>query len=85
MNATYPATYRDRYGEVRTSIHNDGTNLSMKVRGITFSGTDFDGLEAPDGMDVSGLTEFASQSRCLYSCVIETPTLPRPAPPAKSA
>ena len=78
MDATYPATYRDRQGEVATSIRNDGKLLSMDVRGITFSGSDFDDLEAPEGTDVSSLPEFNLQSNCLCSCVIET-QIPVPA------
>ena len=71
MDSTYPATYRDRHGEVATSIRNNGKLLSMEVRSITFAGSDFDDLEAPEDVDVSGLSQFTMQLNCLCFCVIE--------------
>ena len=71
MDVTYPATFRDSLGEVHTSIHNDGTSLSMKVRGITFTGSDFDALEAPEEIDVANLSHFRLHSNCLCSCFID--------------
>jgi hypothetical protein len=33
----YPATFRDRHGEERTTITNDGRTLTMVIRGVEFS------------------------------------------------
>ena len=71
MDATYPATYRDRHGEVYTSIRDDGKLLSMEVRGITFAGSDFDDLEPPEDVELSGQSQFTLQLNSLCSCVIE--------------
>jgi len=36
MMATYPALYRDQFGEEQTAIENDGQTLRMVVRGVEF-------------------------------------------------
>lgn len=48
MNIDYPATYVDGRGEVRTVMHNDGHELCLTVRGVSFVGTDFDDLKPQD-------------------------------------
>lgn len=40
----YPTTYRDRLGQIATSIHDDGSSLRITLRGVVFSGKDFDAL-----------------------------------------
>jgi hypothetical protein len=42
----YPAKYRDRFGEEKTVIQNDGKWLRMILRGIEFAGDDFDFFES---------------------------------------
>jgi hypothetical protein len=44
---SYPARYKDRFGEEATAILNDGKLLTMVVRGVRFQGTDFDSREWP--------------------------------------
>jgi hypothetical protein len=70
MMWSYPAKYRDKLGEVTTTIQNDGRTLRMVVRSIEFCGTDFDSLE-PTEQDASTLSSFTLQQNCLCSCVIE--------------
>ncbi len=72
MLVTYPATYRDRLGEERTSIRNDGTTLFLTIRGVEFQGRDFDLLEPAVDTDPSKLSSFSLDQDCLCSCVIDT-------------
>ncbi len=67
----YPAKYRDKSGEVLTAIENDGRTLRMVVRGVEFSGPDFDGMEVTRGQNVADLSLFTLQRGELCSCVIE--------------
>jgi hypothetical protein len=71
MSARYAALYRDRHGDVVTTIHNDGKTLSMIARGVEFRGTDFDAFEPIEGTDPTRLTSFTLQHGCLCSCSIE--------------
>ncbi len=41
----YPATYKDRRGAENTEIFSNGSRLFLILRGISFSGTDFELLE----------------------------------------
>ena len=68
---TYPARYRDRSGEERTTIRNDGRTLTMEVRGVRFRGTDFDGFEPQDVPDPAQLSSFTFLHGSLCFCVIE--------------
>lgn len=52
----YPAVYSDSKGSEATFLDNDGEQLSIVIRGITFSGSSFDALE-PDYNPVR-LSEF---------------------------
>jgi hypothetical protein len=70
MHAVYPVKYKDRFGEERTSILNDGKTLSMTVRGVEFQGTDWDSLE-PSGQVSSVQHLFVLQQGNLCSCKIE--------------
>ena len=71
MTVNYQARYRDRSGEERTSIQNDGEALTMVVRGVLFVGNDFDGFEPQDRSDTMRLSSFSFLHGCLSSCVIE--------------
>ncbi len=51
--AIYPAHYIDQHGEESTIIANDGTTLSMVVRGVEFRGRWFDDFEPMAGIDAS--------------------------------
>jgi hypothetical protein len=68
---TYPARYWDRFGEERTSIRNDGKNLSVTIRGVDFRGGDFDALEPPSEADSSLLTSFPLRQNALCPCAID--------------
>ena len=70
MLAEYPARYRDRRGDVATSLFNDGQLLAMVVRNVTFRGDDFDALEPAD--DSVATEQFTLHDNCLCSCTIET-------------
>lgn len=58
MQATYPAVYRDQFGEEKTVIENDGQTLRMVVRGVEFISTPFGSF---DGFTPAALEE-ASQA-----------------------
>src|SRR5436853_613325 len=68
---TYPARYKDRSGEERTTILNDGETLTMVVRGVRFRGKDFDGFEPQDVPDPAQLSSFTPLHGSLCFCVIE--------------
>ena len=71
MNASYPARYRDRFGEERTTIVNEGDTLTMIVRGVRFQGNDFDGFEPHDVSDPTQLSSFTFLHGNLGLCTIE--------------
>lgn len=71
MTAVYPARYRDRFGEERTTILNDGETLTMVVRGIQLQGNDFDSFEPRDTVDPARLSSVTFLHGSLCSCVIE--------------
>jgi hypothetical protein len=53
----YPAVYRDRFGEVTTTIHNDGKKLRMLLRDVAFHGT-LDDWEPDESVAVTQLQQF---------------------------
>lgn len=65
----YPTTYRDRLGPVTTSIHDDGGSLHIMLRGVAFSGPDFDALspERPLSEDERGLFVLSHDDLCACS------------------
>jgi hypothetical protein len=70
MNAIYPARYRDKNGEVATTMSNNGKILSLVLRGVEFRGSDFDGLAPVEG-DEQKLPAFTLSRGDLCSCTIE--------------
>ena len=80
MEWLYPTRFTDEWGTEATMIRNDGTNLSVTLRGVQFSGPDFDMLEPVADTPKGSLTKFTlSAFSCLCECVldveIETPVL----------
>lgn len=75
MNERYPAIYRDKHGEEKTTIHNNGKWLSIVVRGVTFTGDDFDFLAASEAADSSQLASFtfAAGYLCDFEMVWDMP------------
>lgn len=68
---TYPARYKDRFSEERTTILDDCEALSMVVRGVRFRGNDFDGFEPQDVADPAQLSSFTFLHGSLCFCTIE--------------
>lgn len=68
---TYPARYKDRFGEERTTILDDGDSLTMAIRGVQFRGKDFDGFEPEDVSDPAQLASFTFLHGSLCFCIIE--------------
>ncbi len=71
MQGVYPAKYRDRNGEVATSLKTDGKTLRLVVRGVEFTGKDFDSLDPVVNTPPEALASFALHQGSLYSCAIE--------------
>jgi len=71
MNEIYPTKYQDKHGEEITTLQNDGKQLSMTVRGVTFAGNDFDSLEATISPDSPQLKSFTLHANSLAACDIE--------------
>jgi Family of unknown function (DUF6304) len=71
VNEIYSARYQDRFGEEATMISNDGTTLTMVVRGIQFHGNDFDSFEPSDTPDPARLSSFSCLHGSLCHCMIE--------------
>ena len=77
MHACFPAIYRDRNGEVSTELVIDGCEMRLVVRGVEFSGLDFDALEPNPESDPTKVAGFTLQHGCLVSCeIIFTMPLP---------
>jgi Family of unknown function (DUF6304) len=71
MTTTYPARYKDRFGEEATTIQNDGETLTIVVRGVRFQGNDFDSFEPQGVSDPAQLPSFTFLHGSLCFCVIE--------------
>jgi hypothetical protein len=67
--------YEDRHGRERIAIDSDGAELSVVIRGVTFAGDDFDGLE-PTG-DLPDEPPFPLYGGSLCECELEW-TVPVP-------
>jgi hypothetical protein len=62
--------YRDSRGAEPISIENDGKMLSVRIRGVDFTGTDFDGLEPLTG-DLPTDAPFTLSMGDLCACTLE--------------
>ncbi len=71
MLTSYPATYRDRLGEVTTTILNDGRMLRIVIRGVEFAGSSFDLFGPTAELDDAQLALFTLNQGSLCSYVIE--------------
>jgi Family of unknown function (DUF6304) len=52
MTSTWPGYYTDSWGREAITIKASGARLSVEIRGVIFTGPDFDDLEPPAGVDV---------------------------------
>jgi hypothetical protein len=60
----YPTTYRDRLGQIETSIHEDRGSLRMPLRGIAFFGNDEIGsFEVVAARSSSSMSAYSSSPR----------------------
>ena len=71
MTRAYPARYRDRFGEERTTILDDGGSLTTGIRGVRFRGTDFDGFGPVGVSDPTQVASFTFLHGSLCFCTIE--------------
>jgi Family of unknown function (DUF6304) len=71
MTTTCAARYRDQFGEERTTLLNDGRLLSLTIRGVRFTGYDFDSFEPQAGSDPVQLASFSFRNGSLCQCVME--------------
>jgi hypothetical protein len=67
----FPARYTDAHGAEETTITNDGRTLRTVVRGIEFSGSDFDGLDPQPGLSAAERASFSFVNGALTDCEIE--------------
>lgn len=77
MNQTYSAIYADRHGREQAEIQNDGQQLQLTVRGVTFSGSDFDSLSARADTEPLLLASFVLHGGDLCACTLHW-TMPLP-------
>jgi hypothetical protein len=68
--AIYQATYRDQNGHDAIVVRNDGTTLTTHIRGVVFSGVDFDCLAPADATTSAALATFSLHCGALCNCVI---------------
>lgn len=68
VNQRYPGTYSDDHGLEVIEITNDGDELRLKVRGVEFYGSDFDGLEPEESTAPALLEQFTLNHRDLCGC-----------------
>ena len=69
----YPTVYRDRHGDVETFIEEEGHHLRVMLRGVAFSGDDFDSLspEHPLSDEERDLFVLSAGDACLCACTME--------------
>ncbi len=58
----YPARYADKFGTEKIEIYNNGEELSMIIRGVTFNGGDFDDFAPASGTLPNKLKKFSFDS-----------------------
>jgi Family of unknown function (DUF6304) len=77
MDWVYSTRYSDRHGVETTELHNDGANLSVRLRGVWFMGRDFDGLEPAPNSGSESVRSFTlwrgSLCDCTFECDIPLP------------
>jgi len=66
--ASWPATYRDRAGTVQSHVEIDGRALRIELRGVPFTGQDFDGLEPERPLSDVEREPFTLAAGALCSC-----------------
>lgn len=71
MDFQYRTTYSDKHGVETTTMHNDGARLALTLRGVLFSGPDFDSLAPESRSEPLELEKFSLANGCLCECVIE--------------
>ena len=64
----YQTRYSDAHGEETTVISNDGQTLRMVLRGVEFSGSDFEDFEPAEFTLAERLTGFEFDHQWLCSC-----------------
>jgi hypothetical protein len=68
LNAIYVATFEDARGTEATRIHNDGRELRIALRGVSFAGSDFDSLSPVAGQLERARELFTLQQEDLCAC-----------------
>lgn len=73
----YHVIYRDARGQETSRIENDGKTLTTWLRGVCFSGEDFDSLSPAEDSKGDHLQEFDLHQECLCCCklVVTIPTI----------
>jgi hypothetical protein len=66
----YAGTFVDSRGTERIVISNDGCTLTTEIRGVRFSGSDFDALRAEPERGAEAGTLFSLLDGCLCACEI---------------
>src|SRR5262245_22068648 len=75
MLESYPARYRDAFGQEATTIRNDGKHLRMIIRGVEFKGFMLDDWEPAATIEAAQSTQFSLDHNELrsYSLNFEIP------------
>jgi Family of unknown function (DUF6304) len=77
FSEAYPAVYRDRFGEVATTLYNDGKQLRMTLRGVKFTGRSLDDWDPGAHADVTLLQSFtfmrSGRELCEYTLEFDMP------------
>ncbi len=77
LNESYPTIYRDKIGEVKTTLYNNGELFSMTVREVTFTSSELDSLEPSIPLDHPQLEQFtlAYGAICNYEIEFDIPLI----------
>lgn len=70
MKLAFPCTYSDEHGAESALLFNDGETLSMTLRDVDFSGSDFDDLRPEPGCSPRALQKFTFHSGALCACTL---------------
>jgi hypothetical protein len=75
----YKGTYTDQHGSEALEFHNDSTTLTATIRGVVFSGNDFDSLEPTLEARPESVASFTLSSghlcRCTFTLDIPIPVV----------